>query len=87
MAETITAREANHSFCRILAGVREGKEYVVTLHGRPMARIVPERPTSMRRSLTPEQERALAEIWEIAKNAQPGIPWKFNRDELYDPDV
>ena len=41
MDETVTAAEANRSFSRLLRGVREGHRYVVTSHGRPVARVVP----------------------------------------------
>jgi prevent-host-death family protein len=39
--ETVSAAEANRSFSRLLRGVREGRSYVVTAHGRPVARLVP----------------------------------------------
>jgi prevent-host-death family protein len=39
--ETISAAEANRSFSRLLRGVQEGRSYVVTAHGRPIARLVP----------------------------------------------
>jgi prevent-host-death family protein len=39
--ETVSAAEANRSFLRLLRGVREGRRYVVTAHGRPVARLLP----------------------------------------------
>lgn len=42
MSETITAAEANRAFSRLLRVVREeGRSFVVTAHGRPVARVVP----------------------------------------------
>jgi len=41
MEEAISAADANRKFSSILRGVREGNSYVVTSHGRPVARIVP----------------------------------------------
>ncbi|HZT19489.1 MAG TPA: type II toxin-antitoxin system prevent-host-death family antitoxin [Dongiaceae bacterium] len=41
MEEAISAADANRSFSRLLRGVREGRSYVVTSHGTPVARIVP----------------------------------------------
>ena len=41
MDESVSAAEANREFSRLLRGVREGRRYVVTSHGRPVARIVP----------------------------------------------
>jgi prevent-host-death family protein len=41
MQETISAAEANRNFSKVLRAVREGRSYLVTAHGRPVARIVP----------------------------------------------
>lgn len=41
MEDTITAVDANRQFSLILRHVREGRRFVVTSHGRPVARIVP----------------------------------------------
>ena len=41
MDEAVTAAEANRSFSRLLRGVREGRSYVVTSHGKPVAKLVP----------------------------------------------
>jgi prevent-host-death family protein len=37
----ISAAETNRSFSRLLWEVRDGRSYVVTAHGKPVARIVP----------------------------------------------
>jgi prevent-host-death family protein len=41
MERVISAGEANRNFSRILRSVRQGHSYVVTSHGRPVARLVP----------------------------------------------
>jgi len=41
MEEAISAAEANRKFSQVLRDVRDGCTYVVTSHGRPVARIVP----------------------------------------------
>lgn len=41
MEETVCAADANRKFSLLLRGVREGRSYVVTSHGRPVARITP----------------------------------------------
>jgi prevent-host-death family protein len=41
MEEIASAAEANRQFSRLLREVREGRSYVVTAHGRPVAKIVP----------------------------------------------
>jgi prevent-host-death family protein len=82
MDETITAAEANRSFSRLLRGVREGRSYVVTSHGRPVAKLVPtdENDESMQR-FRKAAKRALLE--RLAK--QPALnAGSWTRDELYD---
>jgi prevent-host-death family protein len=85
MAETITARDANHHFSRLLSDVEAGAEYVVTRNGKPVARIVPERAEDGRRDWTPEQRAAWANLMEIFETAQPSEDdTLFDRDSLYD---
>jgi prevent-host-death family protein len=82
MDETVTAAEANRSFSRLLRGVREGRSYVVTSHGQPVARLVPtDQHDEVTRRFRKAAKRALLE--RLAK--QPALnagPW--TRDELYD---
>ncbi len=84
MADTITARDANHRFARILSEVESGKEFVVTRNGVPVARIVPERLPDGRRRLTAEQERILAESNMRLRQGWPLGIEHFDRNELYD---
>jgi prevent-host-death family protein len=39
--KAISAADANRKFSRLLHSVRQGHSYVVTSHGRPVAKIVP----------------------------------------------
>jgi prevent-host-death family protein len=64
--ETIQASEAKTHFLRILDKVERGETVVVTRHGRAIARICPEAPTSKERF-----ERAKASIMEIRKRTKP----------------
>jgi prevent-host-death family protein len=41
MSTSITAANANREFSAMLRNVRNGTTYVVTSHGRPVARVVP----------------------------------------------
>jgi len=84
MADTITARDANHRFAQVLAEVEAGKEFIVTRHGVPVARIVPERLPDGRRRLTPEQEKALADSLARLRQGWPLGIKRFDRNELYD---
>jgi len=79
MDRAISAVEANRQFSHVLRSVRAGESYVVTVHGRPVARITPVGPEANRMA---EARRAL--LARLA--AEPAIeigPW--TRAELYDP--
>lgn len=41
MEKVVSAAEANRAFSKLLRDVREGHSYLVTSHGKPVARIVP----------------------------------------------
>ena len=41
MERAVSATDANRKFSKLLRAVREGQSYVVTSHGRAVARIVP----------------------------------------------
>ena len=76
MEKAISASEANRKFSEVLRGVREGKTYVVTSHGRPVARIEPIEDRRRRKAKA-------ALLARIAKQPVQEIgPW--TRDELYD---
>lgn len=81
MDETITAAEANRAFSRLLRDVRDGHSYVVTVHGRPVARLVPadeddENERRMRRT-------ALLALIERVRRQQVVDIGRWTRDELY----
>lgn len=80
MEKTISAADANRKFSQLLRDVREGRSYVVTSHGRPVARIEPVLTKNSRSAA----ERAKASLLARLRR-QPVIdigPW--TRDELYD---
>ena len=41
MEKPVSAADANRKFSKLLQGVREGQSYVVTSHGKAVARILP----------------------------------------------
>lgn len=84
MAESISARDANHHFARVLGEVEAGREFVVTRNGVPVARLVPERPRDGSRKLTPAQEVALAESLARLRPGWPLDIGRLDRDALYD---
>ncbi|HUL06308.1 MAG TPA: type II toxin-antitoxin system Phd/YefM family antitoxin [Candidatus Acidoferrum sp.] len=80
MDEVVSAAEANRRFSRLLRNVREGRSYVVTAHGRPVARIVPAGPQDR----TGESARAALIARLRGQEAVDVGPW--TRDELYADD-
>jgi len=80
MDETISAADANRRLSQILRGVREGRRYVVTSHGKPVARIVPPEDETTRE----DARRALLDRLERQSVTAAG-PW--TRDELYDDET
>jgi prevent-host-death family protein len=81
---SVSAREANQQFSRILRDVEAGAEILVTRRGQPVARIVPASPPSRERRLTPEQEAALERTRQRLEKGWDLGGGKFSRDELYD---
>jgi prevent-host-death family protein len=80
--EKISAAEANRSFSRLLRGVREGRSYVVTAHGRPIARLAPISESKAAEDRVREAtKRELLRRLESQTVIDIG-PW--TRDELYD---
>ena len=41
MEKLVSAADANRKFSELLRGVRNGRSYVVTSHGKPVAKLVP----------------------------------------------
>jgi prevent-host-death family protein len=81
MEETVSAAEANRGFSRLLRGVRAGRSYVVTAHGRPIARLVPVDDEADAELRLREVAKALLERLE----GQPVIDiGRCTRDEVYD---
>lgn len=77
---TITAREANQRFSEILSKVEtEGQGFVVTKHGRPVARIVPLEDGNRR--IDPDKEAAMQRLFASAKPLGVG---RISRDELHE---
>ena len=80
MEEAVSAADANRRFSLLLRGVREGRSYVVTSHGKPVARLIPagkhdDVVTSARATLLSRLEK------------QPVTDaGRWTRDELYEDD-
>ncbi|ARN81067.1 type II toxin-antitoxin system prevent-host-death family antitoxin [Methylocystis bryophila] len=80
MEEAVSAAEANRKFSLILRGVREGHSYVVTSHGRPVARIA---PVAKLEDVARSARTALLARLEKQSIVETG---RWSRDELYEDD-
>jgi prevent-host-death family protein len=78
MGKAISAAEANRRFSGVLREVREGHSYVVTSHGRPVARIVPFRDEDH------VSRTARALLFKRLKAAPVCTIGHWTRDELYE---
>lgn len=78
MDEAVSAADANRKFSMILRGVRDGQSYVVTSHGRPVARIV---PATKSEAVVAGARTALLSRLESQPVANAG---RWTRDELYE---
>lgn len=76
---SVSAREANQQFARILGEAANGEEIVITRRGQPVAVLAPYR----RPPLTPEQETAIEEVVAMMKHGLVhGEGRRFTRDEM-----
>jgi prevent-host-death family protein len=78
MEKTISAADANRKFSRLLHDVREGQSYVVTSHGRPVARIA---PVEENRTTTSSARSSLLGRLRSERVLKIG---RWQRDELYE---
>lgn len=80
MDEFVSAADANRKFSAILRQVRNGRSYVITSHGRVVARIVP---------ATEGEQGKLAQTGLFQRlSGQPATDsGRWTRDELYEDET
>jgi prevent-host-death family protein len=78
MIETVTAAEANQHFSSVLRRVREGSSFVITSHGKPVAKITP------MKSGDDEAEAARARLIARLRAIPPANLGTFTRDQAYE---
>ena len=78
MEKAVSAADANRKFSKLLRTIREGHSYVVTSHGKAVAKIVPVEKNS---TLTPGARSALLKRLRSEPIVTIG---RWNRDELYE---
>ncbi len=75
---SVSAREANQQFSRLLGEAANGEEIVITRRGKPVAVLAPYRQAP----LTPEQEQAIEELVEMMRRGLVRGARRFTRDEM-----
>jgi prevent-host-death family protein len=78
MEEAVSAADANRRFSLLLRGVREGRSYVVTSHGKPVARLI---PAGKHEDVAVSARETLLARLEKQPLMQAG---RWTRDELYE---
>ena len=78
--KTVSAREANQQFSRLLGEVAAGEEVVITRRGRPVATLASYRG----RPLTPERRAAIERMVAMMKKGFPLGGLRATRDEMHE---
>jgi prevent-host-death family protein len=78
MSKPISAANANRRFSSLLREVRQGTSYIVTSHGRPVAKIIPFRPAD---ELNEGAKRVLVDRLSVQPVTDVG---RWTREELYE---
>jgi prevent-host-death family protein len=78
--KTVSAREANQQFSRLLGEVAEGEEVVITRRGEPVATLTPYRG----RPMTPERKAAIERMLALMEKGFPLGGIRATRDEMHE---
>ena len=79
MDTAVSAADANRQFSRLLRDVREGRSFVVTSHGEPVARII---PAGRDDAVSAAARKLLLDRLATQPVTMVGHGW--SRDDLYD---
>ncbi len=78
MGTAVSAADANSNFSQLLRDVRDGGSYVITSHGKPVAKIVPFT------TLDTVANAAKAELLKRLRAQRGTAIGRWTRDELYE---
>ncbi|MBU1324497.1 MAG: type II toxin-antitoxin system prevent-host-death family antitoxin [Alphaproteobacteria bacterium] len=81
MERTISATDANREFSRLLGEVAAGQTFVVTSHGKPVARIVPLQADDSDRA---ERARKMRELLDQMARLPLRHAGRITRDDGYE---
>ena len=80
--KSVSAREANQSFSRLLGEVEDGDQVVITRRGRPVAVLSAYRGTV---AMTPERQAAVERALALLDDApRLGTARRFTREEMHE---
>lgn len=82
MEKTVSAADANRKFSELLRGVRKGRSYIVTSHGKPVAKLVPADSDDAIRAKGRAAFLKRLASQKLPEGADPNFRW--TRDELYE---
>lgn len=82
MEKIVSAADANRRFSDLLRGVRMGRTYVVTSHGRPIAKLIPAERDERHAEAARAALLARLKSQPAAKDDKARKRW--TRDELYE---
>jgi prevent-host-death family protein len=82
MEKTVSAADANRRFSDLLRGVRKGESYVVTSHGRPVAKLIP--ATTDGRNAAAARSALLSRLKSQPAAHDDKARKRWTRDELYE---
>jgi prevent-host-death family protein len=74
----VSAASANRDFSKLLRGVRDGRSYVITSHGKPVAKIVPID------AMDPIRAAARGVLFSRLKKQSAVSAGRWTRDDLYE---
>jgi prevent-host-death family protein len=82
---SVSAREANQRFSKILEAAESGEVVVITKRGKPVAKLVRIGDPTAEAERLKRVDELLAHLHEGALRGGPVVDW--TRDELYDRDA
>lgn len=80
-SKTVTLRDANQNFAKLIREVQAGDEFVITRRGQPVAKLS---PVSAKRVLTPDQQKARRRLLARMRKGWDLGDWKVPREKIYE---
>lgn len=78
---TVSLQQANQQFSKLIASVEKGETFVITRHGKPVARLVPHEHD---KTHDPEWLAAYRRMMARLEQGAPLGGLRIDRNELYD---